>query len=176
MLACHSLTAIGVGLSVAVASLNQGYSNPHALGVGIVGAGVGLLANAALALASHWRSPILTGVPDDPSLWQRMVRTAVEQSSQGTDPEVVRYLIDRLALVDLARGANGHRRPDWAIGSGPWPEELPADLRIRLLHVLSYDECGTDEVWEEMRLWLGYHGVGRPAHWQDRPSDVRPGE
>ena len=165
--------SVSVGVSVAVASLSQGHSGLHSFGVGILGSVVGLVGSAALAWGRRWRFSDLTSEEDSPLTWHRMVRAAVEQSSQGTDPQVVRYPTDRRIFIDLARGRDGHQRPDWALGAGPWPEEMPEDLHMRLLHVMSYDDCGTDEVWAEVRLWLGYHGVGRPAHWQDRPGDAK---
>lgn len=173
MLAFHLLMSVMVGLSVAVASLSQGYSGLHSLGVGILGGVVGLVGSAGLAWGRRWRSYDQISLQDDPLVWHRMVKTAVDQSSQGTNPQVIRYPTQRRTLADLARGENRHQRPDQALAAESWPEELPEDLHMRLLHVMSYDGCGTDEVWAEVRLWLGHHGVGRPARWQDRPDDAK---
>lgn len=160
MLVFHLLISVSLGLSLAVASLAQGYSGLHSFSVCVLGAVVGLLASAALAGILRWRSPDMLGVPNDASMWHRIVGSSLEGASQR-------------ALVELAAGTDEHRLTDWALGSASWPKEMPEDLRMRLLHVMSYDDCGADEIWEEVRLWLGYHGVARPANWQDRSKDLK---
>lgn len=43
-----------------------------------------------------------------------------------------------------------------------WPEHVPADLRLRLLDVLSYRNSSPEDLWDEVRDWLEGHAVLAP--------------
>ena len=42
-------------------------------------------------------------------------------------------------------------RPDWVQGSSQWPDEVPGDLRLRLLDAVSFGSYGIDDLWDEVR-------------------------
>lgn len=43
----------------------------------------------------------------------------------------------------------------------PLPEQLPEDLRWRLLDALSYDSCTPQDVWDTLRDWMIANGMAR---------------
>lgn len=59
-------------------------------------------------------------------------------------------------------------RDDTFRSDGPairaWPERIPADLRLRMLDVLSYRSVSPDDVWDELRDWLEANMVVVPPN------------
>ena len=43
-----------------------------------------------------------------------------------------------------------------------WPDRPPRDLAVRLADALQYENCGPQDLWDEIGDWLGIHGVAPP--------------
>ena len=180
MLAVRFLASVVAALVATMVSLAVGYSGLTSIAAYFLGGAVGFLGSGAVGVSLHHLSqtPPMQTPPmwqnDDPFFWSRIVRNAAEEASQGPNPKVLHY--DSTTNLQSSPGLRGDPRLQLirAQEKGSWPEEVPEDLRLRLLDATSYASCGPDDIWDEVRTWLSEQSIMRgPA--AKVPPSVRTG-
>lgn len=68
----------------------------------------------------------------------------------------------QLSKRDLAMGSLTFNGRDFGDVRDEWPERPPRDLAVRLAGALQYENCGPQDLWDEIGDWLGQHSITPP--------------